>query len=368
MTDDPTSLEAVPEGEMANLPAQMEQRAFHGAVPNLPHENEPDFIILREKLAEELTGDGLRFGHYIAHEATVSRWNIARYNEALLAGLREDPRGRPRRPGPIDLDDLRERLAGRRRSEPPRTVLEPLSQLPSAAQLQEEIDPLIDIETRRFYENIDLIDRISQNHQLLRMMEQNVNEKQKSKSGLQVERTSKPKSEYLTDDNKLTRLSHIILNEPPLLNGESRRDYERLLLDAIEFCRGEIVTEIIAAQDIANGTWQIHRLLALGEQTLQSAFSLAEGRMRERRHQALTWIGGRNEQPLLPACPDDNLIDPGVLLAEALHERLDRLKNTDRQIDIIRRRRRRIIENVLMRRGSRLRFSSATSRGRNLIT
>src|SRR5262245_62389838 len=94
MTYDPQDskkLEILPVSGQADVPTEHERRAFFGTVPNLPHENEPDFIILRREFDAELTGDGLRFGRYIAHEAAVSRWYIGRYDKAMIATLSDPP-------------------------------------------------------------------------------------------------------------------------------------------------------------------------------------------------------------------------------------------------------------------------------------
>src|SRR5262245_1184242 len=101
MTDHPQDskkLEILPVSGQADLPAKQERRAFFGVVPNLPHENEPDFVILRDELAAELTADGLRFGHQIAHDLAVARRNINRYQQVSIACLDADSRARPRAP------------------------------------------------------------------------------------------------------------------------------------------------------------------------------------------------------------------------------------------------------------------------------
>src|SRR5512145_328383 len=102
MTDvsqDSKKLEILPVSGQADLPAQS-NRAFFGVVPNLEHENEQDFVILRDEFAAESTADGLLFGHQIAHELAVERRNISRYRPASLACLNADPRVRP--PTPAD--------------------------------------------------------------------------------------------------------------------------------------------------------------------------------------------------------------------------------------------------------------------------
>jgi hypothetical protein len=85
----------LPVSGQADLPVQS-NRAFFRVVPNLPHENEPDFIILRREFDAELTGDGLRFGHYIAQEVAISRWYIGRYDQAMIATLSDSPSSRHR--------------------------------------------------------------------------------------------------------------------------------------------------------------------------------------------------------------------------------------------------------------------------------
>src|SRR5262245_58213971 len=104
MADDPQDskkLEILPVSGQADLPAQS-NRAFFGAVPNLPHESEQDFVRVRDEFAAELTADGLLFGHQIGHELAVARRNISRYRPASLACLNADPRARPPPPPPAD--------------------------------------------------------------------------------------------------------------------------------------------------------------------------------------------------------------------------------------------------------------------------
>jgi hypothetical protein len=210
--------------------------------------------------------------------------------------------------------------------------------------------------------------QLNHSQHFLQKMAQNVadisaNEKKSGRGGLQ--RVGKggqcrQQHQYLNKDKKLTNLSHIILGEPPLLQDESRRDYENLLSDTIEFCGGERPTELIAAHDIARETWQIHRLLKMREQTLQSAYSSAIDRMRQRPNQVAKFAESHNEATASPPdCGDDDPMDPGIILAEALHERFGRLKDIEGQIDRKRRRRRQTIHRALVRRGSRLRLTLA---------
>src|SRR5262245_19222209 len=163
--------------------------------------------------------------------------------------------------------------------------------------MREEIDALIDTERRRYQEDFNLMIGVSQSHKGLREMEENAIDSSTTNEGrLQVKCTGKPPNRYLTDKRKFTRLSQIILDEPPLLQGESRLDYETILLDTMEFCGGDSVTELIAAQDIANDTLQIHRLLQQLEQTLASAYSLIIGRERDRGYRAAQF-GNKTASP-----------------------------------------------------------------------
>jgi hypothetical protein len=376
MTADSKNLEVLPKSEVANLPAKQERRAFFGVVPNLPHENEPDFLILRDEFAAELTADGLLFGHQIAHELAVARRNINRYRQASIACLDADSKARPHAT-PIKKGSfawMRQELIQQMSAEE-REKLE--ARTPGAAalppcyeQMRDKIDALIDPEMRRYQEDSNLMSGLSQNHKLLQAMGQNAIDvgatNQKVKGRLLVEYAGKPPNKYLTDERKFTDLSQSILDEPPLLQGESCLDYETILLDAMEFCGADSVTELIAAQDTANDTLQINRLLQQREQKLASAFSLEMERERERRNRAAKFRSDR-----VPAASQangaDDLIDPRLVLAAALHKNFEWITHIDRQIDRIRYRRRRTMENVMKRRASRLRLMSAHSRGMKLI-
>jgi hypothetical protein len=246
----------------------------------------------------------------------------------------------------------------------------PPPRLPDYEQMRQEIDGLTDTEMRRYEEDLNLMSGLSQSHKLLQDMGQNAidlgatNDASKRRS--EGECVGELLSKYLTDEKKFTRLSQIILDEPPLLPGESRLDHETMLVDAMEFCGGRSVTELIAAQDVVNDTLQIHRGLQQRERILASAYSLEMGRERDRRYRAATFGRDHVEATGSGSHADDQLIDPSLILAVALHASFDRIKQIDRQIDRIRHRRRRTIENAVKRRGSRLRLMSP-SRDMKLI-
>jgi hypothetical protein len=237
--------------------------------------------------------------------------------------------------------------------------------------MREEIDALTDTEMRRYDEDLNLMIGLSQRHYMLQEMAQtaiaNGAANQKTEGRSNIDCIGKLPNKYLTDERKFTRLSQIILNEPPLLPGESRLDYETILRDAMEFCGGDLGTELFAAQDIADDTLQIHRLLQQREQTLARAYSLAMGRERDRHYRAAKFGSDHVEAAGPPNHADNQLIDPNLILAFALHEKFDRIKHLNRQIDSNRHRRKRTIESVMKRRGSRLRLMLTPSRGMKLI-
>src|SRR5262245_6265875 len=185
MTDDPQDskkLEILPVSGQADLPAT-QQRAFSGVVPNLPHENESDFIILRREFEAELTGNGLRFGHYIAHEAAVSRWHIRRYDQAMIASLSDSPSSRhgSAQQGfgqkALSWDKFRARLVSLGRPEKEievyRKDLDPSYQRSSPDKAL-ALEFLVDIETRRYDENVDLIMQLNHSQHFLQTMAQSV--------------------------------------------------------------------------------------------------------------------------------------------------------------------------------------------------
>ena len=107
-----------------------------------------------------------------------------------------------------------------------------------------------------------------------------------------------------------------------------------MLVDAMEFCGGRSVTELIAAQDVVNDTLQIHRGPAARADSGISLFPRDGARTRSalsgstfgRDHVEATGSGSH---------ADDQLIDPSLILAVALHASFDRIKQIDRQIDRI---------------------------------
>src|SRR5262245_19112218 len=211
MTDlpqDSKKLEILPVSGQADLPAKQERRAFFGVVPNLPHENEPDFLILRDELAADFTADGLLFGHQIGHELAVARRNISRYRQASIACLDADSRARPHatpiKKGSIDWmrQELRQHMTAEEREAieaqtPGASALLP----PCYEQMREEIDALSDTERRRYHEDLNLMSGLSQNHKLLQEMGQNAIDidatSQNVKGPLQVDCTGESSNKYL---------------------------------------------------------------------------------------------------------------------------------------------------------------------------
>ena len=336
--------------------AQIREQSQGLPAPVFPHESEADFEVLQRDLTQELAGPRLGFGRQIAFEAAISRWYITRYRQALVACARLELA--PSRPFiPPSRADLEKGARARQKEwEETGTIkMRPRTPTPPRiVHLQRELDPLLDNEARRYEEEVGLLYDMRYAERRLSVMEQNVidlgsTDKKGGAAHSRAKRRPKmPQSDYVDDKNRLTKQARIITGEAPLITGESMVEYQSTLFDVMAFVGNGNASDILAALDVTNDTWQLRRLLQLREKAVQEAF---KAKMR-------ATIGDWPESEIE--------IDPELILAVIFHENWQMLTDYDRLIDRIRHRRKRTIGNAIKRRASRVRTTLATS-GMKLI-
>lgn len=388
--------EGLPEGELneplldrdtAKKLIEAKERERHGVWPVLPHESEDDFKILRQELSDELADYRLSFGRQIAHEVAVARIYINRYRQTLLAC------------GPIEVSRPPGELLSRSevakliaRNFAPEKESEPAAK-PEAAEvysvatltrseLEQQLEGRIDIESRRFEEDIALLYKMRQADRQLLAMEQHVNlldarthkpahkplknEISPSERGLEkVERERYLRCKYLDREKNLTAHARVILGKPPLLAGEAAWAYQHLLLSTLEYVGFEKVSDVLAAGDIARDTWQIRRLYQAREQVLAGAFLMEAVRSSNTHLNMNSHMGKSTAELLSIVSPllSQRVIDSDAVLTAALSQSREVLDHLDGRIDTIRSRRKKTIEAAIRRRASRLQIVATQARG-----
>jgi hypothetical protein len=318
----------------------------------LPHESETNFRTLLKELSHEFASHQFGFGRYIAHEAAISRVNIERLRQALLAN------------------------AG------PKLAIATCDEILVSSELEWRLERLLDRETSRFEKKLALVDKVRRANQGLFAMEQQLNlvtattpnptwrplaEKvspsERRRDELERERFQRRK--YIDPKNNLTEHAKAILGRPPLVIGEPEWPYYSLLFAVMDCCGFEKISDVLSACDIANDTWQVRRLLCAREQAISIIYR-AEliGNYRDSIC-TTSWKGKPLTELHSLTSPlfQTGVLDSTLILLATLRRCLDVFDSQDRQMESVLSRRDRTLEKVIKRGASRLRTLITQARG-----
>ena len=218
----------------------------------LPHECETELEVMRQELADELTGPWLGFGRKLANEAARWRLNITRFRQALnVSAWRESA---PRRTAaPPDYSSLLAKRAPIEDFEKYSLELEasvkswrPPPVPPKLEHLARALQPLLDSETRRYEDNVSLVYHLLYAAQRLSEMEHQAIAANQKGGGAHArkEPVIGPQSNYVDDQNRLTRQGWRIIGDP-LVEGEDRVEYEAAVVDIFNMLGNSIVSKEI---------------------------------------------------------------------------------------------------------------------------